>query len=320
VPRLDKRTLTADNEQMTNAVDIVCFSYLAAVQTLYVDAYPPADYGAGVLRRESFLAADGAITAGAAAALGLSPVLLANSLADDAAGRGLLETLGSWGVATAPGIVTGRRETPVSTVICDRSGSRTWFPYLPEVVDELSVADLDLVRVSRMLYVDCYEVLGAASHRALRAAVDAGIPVLANLGGSPAPEWLSVLKRSDAPVLLQTNAAEDIPSAVEETLEELSSLAVADRVVVTAGAGGAVLRAGGRTVGVPAASVTVRRVQGAGSVFSAALAWSLLRGEDAVSSLDFACSAGTLWCAGLRPEPPGLAAIESFRREQNRNA
>jgi sugar/nucleoside kinase (ribokinase family) len=303
---------------MSSTVDIVCFSYLAAVQTLYVEEYPPADYGAGVLGRESFLAADGAITAGAAAALGLTPVLLTNSVADDQPGRALLETLGSWGVATVPGVLASRLETPVSTVICDRSGRRTWFPYLPDVVKELSQADLDLVGRSRMLYVDCYEVLGAAAHRAVRAAADAGIPVLANLGGSPPPAWLAELRRAQAPVVLQTNSAEDAPAAAEETLDRLSAMAVAHSVVVTAGARGAILRTGARTVRAAAAAVPTRRVQGAGSVFSAALAWSLLRNQDLTSSLDFACSAGTLWCAAPRPNPPTLAAIESFRRERNR--
>src|SRR6266550_9407841 len=185
---------------MSSAIDIVCFSYLAAVQTLHVDRYPRADYGAAVLRRESFLAADGAIAAGAAAALGLNSVLLTNSVADDEPGRGLLERLADWGVPAIPGVVADRPETPVSTVVCDRSGSRTWFPYLPDVVDELSGADLDVLAGARMVYVDCYEVLGSASHRVLRYAVEADIPVLANLGGSPPPSWLSELGRPRAPV------------------------------------------------------------------------------------------------------------------------
>jgi sugar/nucleoside kinase (ribokinase family) len=192
--------------------DVGCLSYLAAVRTLFVDRYPRADYGAEVLRVERFLAADGPIAAGAAVALGLDAVLLSNGLADDEPGREITALLDRWGVARPAVGLPQRAETPLSTVVCDSAGQRSWFPYLPGVVADLTAADLTPLLAARVAAVDCYEILADAPRRAVAAALDVGINVMANLGGSAPPPWLAeVAGRRHRLHTILTNVSDDNP-------------------------------------------------------------------------------------------------------------
>jgi hypothetical protein len=170
--------------------DMTCLSYLASVRTLFVSCYPPADYGAEVTRVESFVAADGPIVAAAANALGLNAQLLSNSVAQDGPGAEVEATLRDWSV-NLPSRNDARLVTPTSTVVCDAAGTRTWFPHLIDVVTELDSINLEKLATSRVAYIDCYAVLDRAAKRAVNLALSASVPVIANLGGSSLPDWLT---------------------------------------------------------------------------------------------------------------------------------
>jgi sugar/nucleoside kinase (ribokinase family) len=295
--------------------DIACFSYLASVQTLYVTAYPAADYGSEVLRREWFVAADGPIAAGAAAGLGLRAVLVSNGVADDEAGRGLASLLTSWGVSAARAL-HATAETPASVVISDADGGRTFFPYLPGVVAHLEQVDLTPLTVAKVAYVDCYEILGVASRRAIDAGLKSGTPVLANLGGSPVPHWLGRTLGGSRLLAIQTSVPETDAGAASHHAADLAALDLAEFVVVTAGMHGAVLRRGRDEIVSSARRVRAQRVQGAGSVFSAAFAHAWLTNARPASMLNFACAAATLWCTlPSTSGPPDLAHVLEFARD-----
>jgi hypothetical protein len=172
---------------LDSSLTLACFSYLSAVTTLHVSDYPAADYGAEVLRTDQFLAADGPIIAGAAIALGCQAHLTSNSLADDVMGRYVRKNLDTWGVAHNWPERAHREITPHSTVISSRDGSRTWFPYLPDVLNEMMTVDLGRLISGQLIYIDCYAVIQQASKRAVGAALTQKAPILANLGGSPPP-------------------------------------------------------------------------------------------------------------------------------------
>jgi sugar/nucleoside kinase (ribokinase family) len=280
-------------------LDLTCFSYLAAVTTLHVSTYPAADYGVGVERVERFLAGDGPIVAGAASALGLTAALIGNTTADDDPGRYVTSVLDHWGVVVpserSEPVV--RRETPFSTVVSSRTGSRAWFAYLPDVVTELEQVDLTPLAVSRMAYVDCYELFGEVSHRPVTFALEHGVPVVANLGGSPPPDWLVRGHARGKLLVLQTSVPEDVSATASSVAAGLAELSVAEHVVVTRGRHGAVIVDGGMEHDVPTRSVPVKAVQGAGSVFSATLAGRFLAGETFQRAVGSACAAATDWCA-----------------------
>lgn len=290
---------------------IACFSYLCAVTTLYTARYPAADYGAEVHQAERFIAADGPIVAATAVTLGHRATLLSNSVADDEAGYWLRRQLEDWGVASVFPALTQRAITPFSTVIAAADGSRTWFPYLPGVVSELAAADLSTLLCAEFAYVDCYEILDDAARRPVVAALANGMPVLANLGGSPLPDWLPALDPGSRLAVLQTSVADHKADEAGPLAERLSSLGIADLVVVTRGRHGAVAADDHGRTDATALPVKVRRTQGAGSVFSAVLASRLLSGVTAASALRFACAAGSLWCA-TEGDPPSLEDVRSF--------
>lgn len=293
---------------------IACFSYLCAVTTLYTDCYPAADYGAEVHQAERFIAADGPIVAAAAVMLGHRATLLSNSVADDEVGYQLRRQLADWGVASVLPAPAQRAITPFSTVIAAADGSRTWFPYLPGVVSELAAGDLSTLLSAEFAYIDCYEILDGAARRPVAAALANGTPVLANLGGSPLPDWLSTLDPGSRLAVLQTSVADHKAHEADRLAERLYSLRIADLVVVTRGRHGVVATDGHGRMEAAALPVKVRRTQGAGSVFSAMLASRLLSGATAASALRFACAAGSLWCA-TEGDPHSLEDVRSFAED-----
>jgi sugar/nucleoside kinase (ribokinase family) len=279
---------------------IGCFSYLAGVHTLHVETYPSINYGVEVIATDQFIAGDGPLVAGLLAALGHDVTLASNQVADDALGTQLNERLRRWGVHRTTGRLV-LDHTPVNIVACDAAGNRTWFSGLRTITAALDGAALGPTDVT---YVDCYEVLGDAPRTVVAAALDRGSELVLNLGGSPPPPWLGSTLAGRKAAVLQTNADETDETAAHRQLAVLHALQVADLTVVTAGRRGAV--AASLATGVveaPAITVTVRQVQGAGAAFSAALIHSRTRGDDLVSSLNYACAAGSLWCTRSLDEP-----------------
>ncbi|GAA1408482.1 carbohydrate kinase family protein [Catellatospora sp. NPDC049111] len=281
---------------------IACFSYLAAVHTLRVPRMPELNYGIEIISTGSFLAGDGPIVAGALAALGREPVLLTNTIGDDPQGQLITDRLGTWGVPTP--LAAMATATMVNTVVCDEAGNRTWFSGLRGIDSILNDIDLSPLHRASAVYIDCYEVLGDAPRRVFDAACDLGVDIYLNLGGGPLPGWLRGPATTRARVV-QTNASHTDPDAAGRLAVQLAQTAAADVAVVTAGHLGAfaVHHADDTVVHAPALKVAVKQVQGAGSVFSAALLDSLQSQPVLHDALTRACSAGSLWCSRTEDDP-----------------
>ena len=119
----------------------------------------------------------------------------------------------------------------------------------------------------------------------------------------PAPVPVEVLDRAD---LVVANRAE---------FAAVDGLDRAGLVAVTAGADGAVLRAGGREVARAAATaVTAVDGTGAGDAFTGAMVVSLLAGLDRDAALERACLAGAAAASrsGAQPSLPRPADLESL--------
>ena len=296
---------------MTKAVG--CFSYLANVETYFVDRFPRLNYGTEIQRSERVMAGDGPLVAAMAAAFGHGAVLAANPVGDDESGREIERRLQAWGVRLTPG-PTRPASTPTNIVVCDAEGNRTWFSGLRDVPSALDLVDVADVAGATLVYVDCYEVLGHTPQRVVESALENGAAVLLNLGGSPVPGWLVETVAGRKVRFLQTNEDEATWGNAPARLEELAALGVAETVVVTGGRFGAIASdTDGLRLAAPAIAVEARQVQGAGSVFSAALLHSIEAGWTLSDALKFACGAGSLWCSrSAHGSLPGLADVEAF--------
>ncbi|MEV0453810.1 carbohydrate kinase family protein [Catellatospora methionotrophica] len=263
---------------------------------------PALNYGVEITSTGTFLAGDGPIVAGALAALGRDPILLTNAVGDDPQGRRITERLRTWGV-TAPASAAGS-QTMVNTVICDDAGNRTWFSGLRGIGATLDGLDLTVLDQVETAYIDCYEVLGDTPRRVFDAAQARGIGVYINLGGGPLPPWMNTSATTRARVV-QTNAPRNDHDTARRLALELAQADVADIAVVTAGELGAYAaqRPGDTVIHAPAIEVAVRQVQGAGSVFSAALLDGLLSSRPLNEAIRRACTAGSLWCARTEDDP-----------------
>jgi hypothetical protein len=157
---------------------------------------------------------------------------------------------------------------------------------------------------AQAVYVDCYEVLADTPRPVVETALNAGADLYLNLGGSSPPPWLGTAMAGRQARVIQTNADEDNLDAATRLLDELFELRAADIAVVTAGRDGAIARTrAGAVVSAPALAVTVRQVQGAGAVFSAAFVDALHQGMELQPSLRTACVAGSLWCERTTEAP-----------------
>lgn len=274
-----------------------CFSYLASVHTLRISQFPDLNYGTDVISSEQFLAGDGPIVAGALTALGHHAILGTNHVADDDPGRDVLSRLSTWGIAPAAGPLPPAR-TRVNIVACDQAGNRTWFSGLRGIDSELQDVAVSLLASSPAAYIDCYEVLGDAPRGMLAASLASGADVTLNLGGSPPPSWLTAETRRRRASVIQTNVSEAAAEGAARVLDALAELDAADLAVVTLGRLGAIAQDRlGHTISAAALDVRIQQVQGAGSVFSAALIHYTGAGADLSACLRYACAAGSLWCS-----------------------
>jgi sugar/nucleoside kinase (ribokinase family) len=276
------------------SVDFAAFSYLAAVTTLHVARMPREDYGASVTAVERFVAADGPIALGVASSLGRSTRLVSNPVGSDGLGEYVLQTLRNWGVACVR--APEWPNSPSSTVVASREGTRTFFPFLPGVLEHLATVSLDDFTASRWAYVDCYEVLGAVTERPVRARLASGGALMVNLGGSPLPPWLDRSRLDRRVALLQTSVTDGDLRQAQALERELAATDAAELIVVSAGSAGAIASDSGTVWRVTAPRIEARRTQGAGSALSAGLVDRLLELEDLPDAVRFGCAMGTAWC------------------------
>ena len=168
---------------------LACFSYLAAASLWTVGKFPTANHAATVQTIEESIAADGPMVAATLAAMGQPSLLLANSVGNDRNGDRVHAWLHRHQVKTTAEQAVGMA-TPQIVVVGDDHHTRTMFPYLPGVADELGHIDLAPLASASFTYIDGYGFMGKAAARAIQVAKAANVPLLVNLGGDRASDEL----------------------------------------------------------------------------------------------------------------------------------
>ncbi|NBM17927.1 ribokinase [Streptomyces sp. GC420] len=258
----------------------------------------------------------GANQAAAAARLGARTALLAR-VGDDAHGRLLLESQRSAGVDTV-GVLAGGAPTGVALITVDPSGDNS-IVVSPGANARLTPEDVraaaSLFHASRVVSVQL-EIPPETVAEVVRN-VAPGSRLVLN-PSPPAPLPAEVLAACD-PLVVNEHEARFIlggpadgsagnspgaagaagaaagPAADDGSPEEWARalLSLGPRsVVVTLGAEGALVSAGGDCVRVPSVRVSAVDTTGAGDAFTAALAWRLGRGEDLETAAAFAVRVG----------------------------
>jgi len=290
----------------------VCVSYLAAAALWKVPRFPAPNHGAEVLTIERSVAADAPMAAAILAALEVPTVLLANDIGNDSIGVEVSAWLQRHGVMTTANVTVGTA-TPQIVVVADDDGSRTWFPYLPDVTQALAMLDLSPIEGASFVYVDCYQLIEAAAVRAIQAAGAAGVPLLANLGGSPLSPTAAAALRGCPHLIVQTNVDDAVHWDAPRRAADLRVVTAAQWAVVTAGASGVVAVSQAQSLAVTAFQASVRHTHCAGAAFSGGLLYGLLDGWPMSESLALGCASGALRCERPHHEPmPTLGELRAF--------
>lgn len=298
---------------------MVCFSYLAAASLWKVATFPAANYGAEIYNIDESIAADGAMAAAVLAGLGQASLLLTNNVGNNGSGAHVLNWLRDYGVNTIARMVDGR-PTPEITVVGDNHHTRTFFPYLPGVADELEGIDLAPLASASFVYIDGYALIAKAASLAIRAARTADAPLLLNLGSDSPAEVFDAI-RGYKRLVVQTSISEASASEAQRQAGFLQDAAQADWVVMTAGANGAVAVSGRKCLSAPAFRADVLHTHCAGAAFSGGLMYGLLHGWEMQDSLDLASASGALRCERMHDDPmPTFDELREFMASRQRVA
>jgi sugar/nucleoside kinase (ribokinase family) len=287
---------------MLSAGPVVCFGYLAAAELWKVARFPLANDGAEIVSVERSIAADATMTAAVLSALDVPTLLLANDVGDDATGAAVGEWLVRHDVNTIAE-ATVDTITPQIVVVADDDDTRTWFPYLPGVVDALAALDLSAFASASFAYIDCYQLIGTPAVRAIHAARAADVPLLLNLGGSPLLPTAVDALRAHPRLVVQTNVNDNCTEDAPQVAASILTATGAAWVVVTAGAAGALALSQAERFMIPAFRVPIRHTHCAGAAFSGGLLYGLLHGWPIDDSLRLACASGALRCERAHDEP-----------------
>src|SRR6266851_3329593 len=291
---------------------VVCVSYLAYAAVWKVPHFPRANHGAEVLTIEHSIAADAPMTAAVLAALDVPALLLANDVGDDTTGVEVHGWLQHHGVMTTANVRAGTA-TPQIVAVADDHGSRTWFLYLPGVVDALVAVALSPIENASFVYIDCYQLIEAPAVRAIRVARAVGVPLLINLGGSPLSDAMATAVRGHPRLVVQTNVDDVAYQEAPQLAAELRAVTDAQWAVVTAGASGVTAMSETQHLTVPAFRANVRHTHCAGAAFSGGLLYGLLHDWPISESLSLACASGALRCERAHHEPmPTLEELHTF--------
>ena len=173
-------------------------------------------------------------------------------------------------------------------------------PTAPEQVTE------DLVRASRVLHIDNFQVEAALQAAAMARRL--GVPVTVDLepGGRPADELLRLVDYAIVPLefarkRLGAETLEDGARALYEAIRPHRGRAA----VVTAGTAGSCAWTAAGAMRQPAYRVKVVDTTGCGDVFHGAFALGVARGESLERIMPFAAAAAALKCR----QPGGRAGI-----------
>lgn len=290
---------------------VACFSYLAAAELWQVPRFPLANYGAEVLSVERSIAADAPMAAAVLAALGVPTLLLANEIGNDQKGSQVRAWLQRCSVNSTTRVITDTT-TPQIVVVADDGGTRTWFPYLPGVSAALAAVDLSPLSSASFAYIDCYQLIEPAAVRVVQTARSAGIPLLANLGGSPLSPAIIAAVRGYPRAIVQTNTDDAASAHAPRTAHEILKATGSAWVVITAGTAGAVALSESQQFASPAFRVAVRHTHCAGAAFSGGLIYGLLHDWAMENCLTLACASGALRCERAHHEPmPTLADLHA---------
>jgi sugar/nucleoside kinase (ribokinase family) len=153
----------------------------------------------------------------------------------------------------------------------------------------------------------------------IQAARNAGIPLLANLGGdSPSTEILSALAGYPG-LVIQTSITKESLDTAARLVPHLLADMQSEWAVITAGAAGAAVASARDIMRVPALRADVRHTHCAGAAFSGGLIYGLLHGWPMHDSLELACASGALRCEREQNEPlPTMTELHSAIRSRQR--
>jgi ribokinase len=259
----------------------------------------------------------GANQAVSAARLGADVIFVAR-IGDDLFGRRMLDALRQEAldlsyVAVDPEVASG-----VALIVVDASGENS-IAVAPGANDRLSPADVHRAR-STVESAQVVLLQLEAPVETVRAAVElahaAGVRVILNPAPAPPPGALDdILPQVD--VLTPNEGEVEALAGTEGDVVAAARNLVArgvPAVVVTLGAGGALIATGDDTIHVPAFSVEAVDTTGAGDAFSGGLAVALAQGRSLAEAVRFgnACGALAATRPGAQPSLPTAAEVQRF--------
>jgi sugar/nucleoside kinase (ribokinase family) len=261
-----------------------------------------------------------AITAVAAARLGLS-VALAAAVGADPAGRFMLDQLAAEGVDVGPVVV--RDDAPTGmTVALSRGGDRAILTALGAVAS-LTAADVpaSLLASARHVHASSWfllaDSLGPGLAGLFSSARAAGATTSLDTNWDPAERWAgeSLSQAIAAAGLLLPNEAEALRLSSALSLDEAARKLTASgaRLVVKRGERGALCTEGPARYQVSLPPVVPADTTGAGDCFNAGLIAGLLDGLDLPRAAALGCAAGALSTAapgGTASAPNRPAAVK----------
>lgn len=275
-------------------LDLCCFSYLAKTELLIVDHYPVANDGAEILQKGTTVAADGAMISVIVARFGMSSGLISNPPGRDSE-DGLFKLLElskvklSWADSTAT-------IPPITYVICDKNETRTWFSHIPGFAELLEKTSLDMMRQSRLGYIDFYPIIETASLKAIEYAHQVQTPVYLNLGSTRINARLKKLLENKGIILVQVSVEDSSPEDPEKVAKDILENIRPMAVIVTQGRGGAFYFSEQEKHYLPAYEVDVIYTHCAGAAFSAGYIYGYNHKWKPVEAMRFACALAAMHC------------------------
>jgi sugar/nucleoside kinase (ribokinase family) len=242
-------------------------------------------------------------------------------IGDDSSGALQQEEMRKSGVEAHWVVVPGCQSQSSFILVDGQTGERTVLWKRDSRLELLpSELEREWVVRGRLLHVDGHDCAGAA--QAARWARAENIPVTADLDNLY-PGVEALLENVDYAIV-----SREFPARVTGLTDLLTSLpALASRfgcrlAAATLGVDGVLAWDRERFHYSPAFEIDPLDTTGAGDIFHAAFAYSLLRGDDLRRSLEFCCAAAGLSCLGLgaRGGIASLAAIQSLVRDGRRRA
>lgn len=297
--------------------DILGLGYAAVDDLLYVEAYPPADSKARVLRRQRHCGGLTATALVAAARLG-ARCLYAGVLGGDELSAFVTARLREEGIgldylqrreAARPvhSVIVVEELRHTRTIFCDCEGAAAVGAEWPPE---------DVLRAARVLFVDPLGLPGMI--RAARVAIAAGIPVVADFESVPeVAEFAELVALANHPIVSREFAEQWTGRADPARAAVALWSARREAVVVTCGATGCWYLGAERPdapVHQAAYQVQVVDTTGCGDVFHGAYAAGLAQGLDLPARIRLASATAALKATrpGGQSGIPDRAAVEAF--------